>query len=110
MFTRIALAAALLGLSGCYASAYPAVGVSAEYDGYDPQYYEGNVIYYDTVGSPYYVIDGRPRYVARTHPYYRRYVTHYHRYRPGYQRWVTRHVPHVRPEYRAYDRHYRYRR
>jgi len=56
-------------------------------DGYEPQYYDGYVVYYDGYGRPYYYADGAAYWIPPASPYYRGYVTHYRMYRPAYYRW-----------------------
>ena len=54
---------------------------------YKPLYYNGYVVYYDTVGRPLYYVNGGTYYVPPSYLYYNRYVSHYRMYRPYYQRW-----------------------
>src|SRR5438067_664409 len=58
-----------------------------EYEGYQPIYHEGRVVYYDGAGAPYYYNGGRTVYIERGSPYYGRYETHYRTYGPRYQNW-----------------------
>ncbi len=60
-------------------------------EGYEPAYYDGYVVYYDTAGVPYYYLDGEIRYVPRTYVQYDVLVHHYQVYRPHYQRWYVHH-------------------
>lgn len=84
--------AALSSLAGCYVYTDPAPPVSRVDYAYEPVYYEGRVVYYDDTGAPYVVVDdGSPYYVPRTYVQYGFYVNHYHRYGPGYHRWVRTH-------------------
>jgi len=70
---------------------------------FSPLYYEGHVVYYDTVGYPYYIVEGGRYYIPRTHAHYRLYVRHYHRHPTAYRSWERSHAPGY------YDRPPRYR-
>lgn len=71
------------GATGCVISARPAAAVVT----YEPVYYEGNMVFYDDHGLPYYYTDGVVYYVPRTSPQFNVYVGHYGRYRTSYRRW-----------------------
>ena len=90
-----------LAASGCYVSAEPAYAgaptVATSY--YQPLYYNGYVVYYDTYGRPMYYVNGMAYYIPASYAYYGYYVNHYRRYRPYYNRWYR---------YRGY-RYRRYR-
>ena len=78
-------ACALFG-SGCY------VETQAEpvaVDGYQPQYYDGYVVYYDGGGRPYYYNNGAVYWVPASSPYYGTYVNHWRSYGPAYGRWYS---------------------
>ena len=97
----VAVAAPLC--AGCYVE--PAGGVVA-YGGYEPQYYDGYVVYYDGVGRPYYYYGNSAVYIDAGHPMYGRYVDHYRAYGPQYNRWYGSHGYRYRtyrasPSYRA---------
>jgi hypothetical protein len=85
------VAASAAMLSGCYVDAdiEPAVAVSS-YEGYNPVYYDGYVVYYDTVGRPYYYVGGSRYWVPRSYPYYGYYTTHYHSNWRSYNSWYAR--------------------
>jgi hypothetical protein len=70
--------------SGCYVEAVPPP--VAAY-GYEPQYYDGYLVYYDEVGRPYYYMNGAVLWVPPTAPVYVGLVNHWHAYRPAYVRW-----------------------
>jgi len=91
-----AVAVVGLGASGCYVSAQPAEP-TLHTNYYQPQYYNGYVVYYDSLGRPMYYNGGVAYYIPSTYMYYGRYVNHYRVHRVHYSRW-----------YRA--RGYRYRR
>ncbi len=101
---RLALAAALLAAAGalpaCYAEAHPAYLTSADVavDGYEPAYYDGYLVYYDTYGRPYYYDNGVAVWVSSSSPYYGGLVNHWHVYAPAYRRWYG----HVGYRYRGY--------
>jgi hypothetical protein len=80
-------ACATLG-TGCYVDAQVAEPEVVE--GYQPQYYDGYVVYYDTVGRPYYYVNGGVYWVPPTSPYYGVYVNHWRTYGPSYGRWYAR--------------------
>jgi hypothetical protein len=73
--------------SGCYVDAE---GPEASY-GYEPQYYNGRIVYYDTAGRPFYYEGGGQIWIAATDPYYGGYVTHWRTYGPAYNAWYTNH-------------------
>lgn len=91
----LGLAAGMLALPGCYAESYGGgVGVSASIAGdygWEPQYYDGYVVYYDDVGRPYYYSRGARIFISTGSPYYPRYVRYYRTHRPAYLRWYARH-------------------
>ena len=78
--------------TGCYAEVDQAGGpvvVESSY-GYQPQYYDGYVVYYDGYGRPYYYNNGGSYYVPRGYAHYDGLVRHYNTYRDPYSRWNTR--------------------
>jgi hypothetical protein len=84
-------------LSAVIAATAPMVGgcvVEAEspeaYNGYEVQYYNGRVVYYETDGRPYYYHNNSVYYVPQTHPHYNTLRTHYYRERPRYHNWYSR--------------------
>ena len=79
-----ALATAACTVSGCYVEAEPPVVVA---DGYQPVYYDGYIVYYDTYGHPYYYANGVSVWVPPASPYYGLYVRHYRAYGPAYRVW-----------------------
>jgi hypothetical protein len=103
MLQKVTLAVVVglaLSASGCYArvqTAEPAVAVDT-YE-YEPLYYNRHVVYYDTVGTPYYVIGGAIYCVPAPHRHH--YVVHYQNHRPAYHRWHSRHAPAVNPHRRV---------
>jgi hypothetical protein len=72
--------------TGCYADAevepVPAYG-------YQPQIYEGAVVYYDAAGQPFTYVNGGPVYVPVTSPYYGVYASHWRMYGHAYHRWYA---------------------
>ena len=105
MSTGLALALAVAAgaalMSGCYAEATPE---PVYVEGYQPEYYDGYVVYYDDVGRPYYYLNGGVIWIAPASPYYGRYVDHrrYNRraYRSWYAHYGSRYRTYRRPEYR----------
>ncbi len=91
--------------SGCYVDAEPPVyaenGVS-----YQPQYYDGYVVYYDEGGRPYYYNGGAVYWIPPTSPYYSVYVNHWRYYGPAYRGWYARYGARYRG-YRAPARRWR---
>jgi hypothetical protein len=80
----VALVAACASFgTGCYAEVQEPV---AAY-GYQPQYYDGYVVYYDNGGRPYYYNGGSVYWVPAESPYYAGYVNHWRTYGPAYARW-----------------------
>lgn len=86
---RSVLAALLLAFAAPLAGCTVQTEAPAVYAGYEPVYYDGYVVYYDTAGAPYYYYEGDIRYVPRTYVYYDSLVDHYHVYRPYYHRWYV---------------------
>jgi hypothetical protein len=91
---RLTVAAVLLGaagfLPGCYAEAEPAYVTSADVDyGYVPAYYDGYVVYYDTIGRPYYYNGGSVVWIPPSSPYYVGLRNHWHAYGHAYPRWYS---------------------
>ena len=75
----------VLGTTGCYVEAEEPVAV----DGYEPEYYDGRVVYYDGVGRPYYYEGGAVAWIPESSPYYAGYVNHWRSYGPAYNRWYA---------------------
>jgi len=83
--TLVALVAACAASgTGCYADAQ--IEPVAAY-GYEPQYYDGYVVYYDGGGRPYYHNGGSISFVPSESPYYGGYVSHYRANGAAYGRW-----------------------
>ena len=98
---NLVFAAAIAGLgatsAGCIVAETPPPAYA--YD-YQPQYYDGYVVYYDDYGRPYYYAGGAAYWIPPASPYYRVYVAHWHRYGPAYHRWYV----HDGYRYRGYRR------
>jgi hypothetical protein len=98
---RPALAAALFAFapmsSACYAEIVPPPVYA---DGYQPQFYDGYVVYYDAHGRPYYHVGGVVYWVPLTSPFYIGLVNHWRAYGPAYGRWYG----HYGNRYRGYRR------
>jgi hypothetical protein len=84
--TVMLLAVSALGASGCYVEEAPPPAYYVE-GGYEPQYYDGYIVYYDDYGRPYYYADGVAVWVPVTSPYYAVYVNHWRLYGPQYRVW-----------------------
>jgi hypothetical protein len=81
----VALVAACASLgTGCYVDAQ--VEPVAAY-GYQPQYYNGYVVYYDNDGRPFHYNNGAVSWVPSHSPYYHGYVSHYRTNGAAYGRW-----------------------
>jgi hypothetical protein len=57
---------------------------------YQPLYYGGYVVYYDTGGRPFYTLGGTSYYVPASSPYYGYYAGHYRTYGTAYRGWYSR--------------------
>jgi hypothetical protein len=105
-FRTLLLSALVSGLaplgSACYADEQVPPPEYAD-SGYQPQYYDGYVVYFDGGGRPYYYENGSVFWVPRSSPLYVGYVNHWHRYGPAYNHWYG----HYGYRYRTYRRHYR---
>ena len=70
----------------CVFSVDPApVSVGTSY--YNPMYYNGYVVYYDSLGRPMYYVNGATYYVPSTYVHYHALTSHYVTYRSHYHRW-----------------------
>jgi hypothetical protein len=85
-----------LPLAGCYVE--PEGPVVAE--GYQPQMYNGYVVYYDGAGRPYYNYNGATMWIPESSPYYVGYVNHWRAYGPAYNRWYAGYGARYRGYYR----------
>lgn len=99
----VALSASF-ALGGCYVYAdTPPVTATVETDAYSPMYYDGQVVYYDTVGAPFVWVGGSVVYVPRSYVHYDVLRSHYRAHYRGYHRWYQahpyRHYEHHRGEY-----------
>ncbi|HEY4014474.1 MAG TPA: hypothetical protein VGM06_14130 [Polyangiaceae bacterium] len=74
--------------TGCYG--YVDDGPPPAYaEGYEPEYYDGHIVYYDDVGRPFYYGAGAVVWIPPTAPLYGVYVSHWHHYGPAYRNWNT---------------------
>jgi hypothetical protein len=104
MSTKIilALAAAVPLLGGCTVYDQPnsppsrgvgvGVGATVTTDDYEPDYYQGNPVYYEN-DEPYVIVNDQVQYVPRDRPEYNVYLGHYRGHREGYRRWHEKHPP-----------------
>ncbi|MBU1221101.1 hypothetical protein KKF34_01345 [Myxococcota bacterium] len=100
ILTSILTLSAATILSGCVVSAQPAT-VSYSYGGWNPYYYQGALVYFDSFGRPYYYAGGVRVWVPSTWVQYNSAVSYYRVNRHRYTRW---HGRYHRPS------HFRYRR
>ncbi|MFW5739368.1 MAG: hypothetical protein ACOC1F_03270 [Myxococcota bacterium] len=98
----LAALAAPLAATGCTLYTNPDPAMSAEVR-YTPLRHRGYIVYYDS-GRPYYVTEGRRRYIPRESAHYHRYKRHYERHHNGraYREWRREH----RPRYANPRRHH----
>ncbi len=82
----IGLAALAPFASGCVVEDVPPPGYA---EGYQPEYYNGYVVYYDDGGRPYYYANGAVVWIPATDPLYVRYVNHWRIYGSYYPRWYA---------------------
>jgi hypothetical protein len=100
-FALVALLAGLVPLaSGCYVEAD---GPPEYAEGYQPQFYDGYVVYYDDGGRPFYHVNGGVVWVPPSSPLYVGYVNHWRTYGGAYRGWYGRHGYRYR-SYRGYRR------
>jgi len=84
----LATALMVLPLGGCYVVAQPAAPVVAET--YEPDTYDGNIVYYDTAGAPFFYVEGGIRYVPPAYVHYDVLVGHYRNHARAYHEWYER--------------------
>lgn len=86
------LAALSLGatplVAGCYAETVETA--PPPNDGYEPQYYDGYVVYYDDGGRPFYYVNGGVVWVPESAPVYVGLREHWRVHRDAYVRWHGR--------------------
>jgi hypothetical protein len=80
------MAIAPVGSSACTVAEVPPPEFAY---GYEPQYYDGYVVYYDDVGRPYYYEDGAVVVVPAASSYYVGLVQYGRLHRPEYRRWYA---------------------
>jgi hypothetical protein len=100
----VAGVASVTALSGCYLEARPAT-VDYSYGGWTPYYYNGNLVYFDSLGRPYYYGSGSMIYVPAT---WAHYAVATNAYRINGYRYRAWHSRYHRPTY--YSRPVRYHR
>jgi hypothetical protein len=108
---RFGICALALALPACgalptYYEDSPAPPPPERVEGYDPQLYDGYVVYYDDVGRPYHYYGGNVVWIQPEWPGYWGYVHHYRAYGPAYHRWYQSRGPQYR-SYRAGSGHRR---
>lgn len=73
----------VVGSAGCYVDAdYP-----LEAEGWQPQYYDGYVVYYDDVGRPFYYVNGAAVWIPAASPLYARYYGYWRAHPHAYSHW-----------------------
>lgn len=73
-------------LAGCYAdAAYP-----VEAEGWQPQYYDGYMVYYDQGGQPFYYVNGAAVWIPQSSPYYAQFNGYWRANPYAYSRWHAR--------------------
>jgi hypothetical protein len=92
-FATILATSSVFG-TGCVAEVEP----PAYAEGWQPQYYNGYVVYYDDVGRPFYYVNGGAVWIPRESPFYVGYVNHWRVYGPHYRAWYS----HYGYRYRGY--------
>jgi len=85
LFVMVALAASPV-VSACYVE--PAYPIEAE--GWDPQYYDGYLVYYDDVGRPFYYLNGAVVWIPMTSPFYARFHDYWVGHPGAYRAWHAR--------------------
>jgi hypothetical protein len=91
LLIRNLVAVAVLGLAPIGSAACTVAELPPpEYaEGFDPQYYDGYVVYYDEIGRPYYYMDGSIAWVPVTSAYYGPLLHYWRLHGPAYQRWYS---------------------
>jgi len=97
-FGLIAVTSLTMFASGCVVTARPAtVHVEASYGGWTSYYYNGSLVYFDSIGRPYYYYSGRIMYVPATWVHYNVAISNWRTNRVAYNRWHSRyHAPRYR--------------
>ncbi len=75
---------------GCYLDPSETYTASYTFRGYRPYHYHGNLVYFDTLGRPFYYRDGYKVYVPRTWSSYTHSRRYWRRNRYRYNRWHRR--------------------
>ena len=99
-FLRSAAVATLLAacatISACYVEGE---GPPPSYsDGYEPVYYDGNLVYYDDIGRPFYYGGGGVVWIGPAAPVYPRLTAHWRTRPSAYRDWYA----HQGYRYRGY--------
>ncbi len=92
MITIVSLA---MLVAGCTITARPAtVHVASAYGGWSPTYYNGNLLYYNNAGRPYYYSSNVMMYVPSSWTNYESTVSLWRTHQGAYSRWHARyHAP-----------------
>jgi hypothetical protein len=89
------LVTATVPLMACYDDEMPPPAYAY---GYEPQYYNGAVVYYDGVGRPFYYERGGPVWVSPGSPYYGGLTAHWRLHGAAYGQWYA----HYGTQHRGY--------
>jgi hypothetical protein len=73
-------------VGACYVD--PLYPVEAE--GWDPQYYDGYLVYYDEGGRPFYYMNGGAVWIPEGSPYYARFHGYWAAHPYAYRNWHAR--------------------
>lgn len=87
----VVLAAGLIPSAACYVEE-EVVSPPVYADGYQPQFYDGYVVYYDQAGRPFYYVNGAAYWVPVTSTVYVGLVNHWHVYGQAYGHWYANHA------------------
>ncbi len=84
------VAAATASTVGCRSETWDAPPAYADLDDtYDPEYFDGYVVYYDAIGRPYHYADGAVVWISTAAPQYDALVDHWKRHHVAYRRWYV---------------------
>jgi hypothetical protein len=94
-FGLVSVTSLALLVAGCTVTARPAtVHVASAYGGWSPTYYNGNLMYYNYAGRPYYYSNNIMVYVPSTWSNYNATVSSWQSNQVSYNRWHARyHAP-----------------
>jgi len=85
LLLAVVLCAPAMASTQCYVDADTPIIA----EGYEPQYYDGSIVYYDGLGHPFYYNDGVQVWIPASSPYYLALVNHWRVYGAAYNRWYA---------------------